>query len=154
MRLVRCAISPELTRPRTKRLRVPQSLERLAPRLPHCQSVSPFDSRPALFLGGGRPNYSSSRSQRPALGQTESQRPGILAGPIPRGGACAIASALRHRLNFGLDEVDFVGVETVLLVELLVDLSDRLRPVDVRIAGEVLQRDVLPRVARVVLGHF
>jgi len=49
-----------------------------------------------------------------------------------------------HRLDLGFDKGDLVGVEPVLGVQLLVDLRDRLRPVDIRHRREVLQRDVLP----------
>ena len=52
----------------------------------------------------------------------------------------------------GFDERDLVLVEAVLGVELLVDLGNRLSPVDVGRRGEVLEGHMLR--GRVVLGGF
>ena len=53
----------------------------------------------------------------------------------------AIAFFLLHRLNHGFDELLLGFGETVLGVELLVYVGNRLRPVDVGRRGEVLEGD-------------
>ena len=50
---------------------------------------------------------------------------------------------LLHRLDHGFDEILVVG-DAVLGVELLVDVGNRLRPVDVGRRGEVLKGDEAP----------
>ena len=53
-------------------------------------------------------------------------------------------SCLLHRLDHGFDELLLGFGETVLGVELPVDVGNRLRPVDVGRRGEVLEGDEAP----------
>lgn len=59
-----------------------------------------------------------------------------------------------HRLDLGLDERDLPGVKAVLCIQLQVDLRDRLLPVNIRRASEILHGNVFPCLRGVVLGDL
>ena len=61
---------------------------------------------------------------------------------------------LFHLLYIGLDELDLIGCQAVFLVELLVDLGDRLAPVDVTGWGEVLEGYFSPCSSWIILSYF
>jgi len=54
----------------------------------------------------------------------------------------------------GFDELDFFFVQAVFLVELTVDVSDALGPVDVGMRGEILNGYASKNGSRVVLSYF
>ena len=63
-------------------------------------------------------------------------------------------SHLFHLLYMNFDEFDLIGGQAVFYVELLVDLGDRLAPVDVAVFGEILEGDVFPFISVKVLCNF
>ena len=52
------------------------------------------------------------------------------------------------------DEIDLFFTETVLTVKLLIDVANRLRPVDIGSVGDILKRNNLPNHRRTMLCYL
>ena len=66
----------------------------------------------------------------------------------------ALCQRLLHRLDHLLYEGYLVSRQTILAVELLVDVCNAGTPIDVAVRREILERDISPSVSWIVLGGF
>ena len=66
----------------------------------------------------------------------------------------ALCQRLLHRLDHLLYEGYLVSRQTILAVELLVDVCNAGTPIDVGRGCEVLEWDVCPQISGIVLCHF